>query len=155
MPLGLWHFAQSVGVCSLVDNNNNNNNISKAFDRVWNKVLLAKLPVYGFTPFSYRLISILLSSCFIFVVVNGTSVRSSVVFLMIVSFDPHTFFFSYLFFMNLSQMLTPLPIIQPFINIFLYRASLPLMLFLNLTLLNLLLLTQICRTFLGGNLKFS
>ena len=26
MPSGLWHFALSVGVCSLSDNNNNNNN---------------------------------------------------------------------------------------------------------------------------------
>ena len=26
MPSGLWHFALSVGVCSLADNNNNNNN---------------------------------------------------------------------------------------------------------------------------------
>ena len=25
MPSGLWHFALSVGVCSLPDNNNNNN----------------------------------------------------------------------------------------------------------------------------------
>ena len=25
MPSGLWHFALSVGVCSLADNNNNNN----------------------------------------------------------------------------------------------------------------------------------
>ena len=25
MPSGLWHFALSVGVCSLSDNNNNNN----------------------------------------------------------------------------------------------------------------------------------
>ena len=29
MPLGLWHFALSVGVCSLVDNDNNNNNLGK------------------------------------------------------------------------------------------------------------------------------
>ena len=26
VPSGLWHFALSVGVCSLVDNNNNNDN---------------------------------------------------------------------------------------------------------------------------------
>ena len=26
VPSGLWHFALSVGVCSLVDNNTNNNN---------------------------------------------------------------------------------------------------------------------------------
>ena len=29
MPSGLWHFALSVGVCSLSDNNNNNNNYSR------------------------------------------------------------------------------------------------------------------------------
>ena len=31
--------------------------ISKAFDRVWNKALLAKLPAYGFTPSFCKLIS--------------------------------------------------------------------------------------------------
>ena len=30
MPSGLWHFALSVRVCSLVDNNNNNNNNTRA-----------------------------------------------------------------------------------------------------------------------------
>ena len=48
--------------------------ISKAFDRVCHKVLLAKLPAYGFTPSFCKLISSSLSNCFIAVVVhNATS----------------------------------------------------------------------------------
>ena len=39
--------------------------ISKAFDRVWHKALLAKLPAYGFTPSFCKLISNSLSNRFI------------------------------------------------------------------------------------------
>ena len=39
--------------------------ISKAFDRVWHKALLAKLPAYGFTPSFCKLISSFLSNRFI------------------------------------------------------------------------------------------
>ena len=45
--------------------------ISKAFDRVWHKALLAKLPAYGFTPFFCKLFSSFLSNRFISVVVDG------------------------------------------------------------------------------------
>ena len=50
--------------------------ISKAFDRVWHKALLAKLPAYGFTPSFCKLISSFLSNCFISVVVNGATSAS-------------------------------------------------------------------------------
>ena len=49
--------------------------ISKAFDRVWHKALLAKLPAYGFTPFC-KLISSFLSNRFISVVVDGATSAS-------------------------------------------------------------------------------
>ena len=51
-------------------------NISKAFDRVWHKALLAKLPAYSFTPSFCKLISRFLSNCFISVVVDGTTSAS-------------------------------------------------------------------------------
>ena len=47
--------------------------ISKAFDRVWHKALLAKLPAYGFTPSFCKLISSFLSNRLISVVVNGAT----------------------------------------------------------------------------------
>ena len=47
--------------------------ISKAFDRVWHKALLAKLPAYGFTPSVCKLISSFLSNRFISVVDGATS----------------------------------------------------------------------------------
>ena len=47
--------------------------ISKAFDRVWHKALLAKLPAYGFTPTLCNLISSFLSNRFISVVVDGAT----------------------------------------------------------------------------------
>ena len=47
--------------------------ISKAFDRVWHKALLAKLPSYGFTPSLCNLISSFLSNRFISVVVDGAT----------------------------------------------------------------------------------
>ena len=50
--------------------------ISKAFDRVWHKALLAKLPAYGFTPSFCKLISSFLSNRFISVVVDGTTSAS-------------------------------------------------------------------------------
>ena len=50
--------------------------ISKAFDRVWHKALLAKLPAYGFTPSFCKLISNFLSSRFISVVVDGATSAS-------------------------------------------------------------------------------
>ena len=50
--------------------------ISKAFDRVWHKALLAKLPAYGSTPSFCKLISNFLSNCFISVVVNGSTSAS-------------------------------------------------------------------------------
>ena len=51
-------------------------NISKAFDRVWHKALLAKLPTYGFTPSFCKLISSFLSNRFISVVVDGATSAS-------------------------------------------------------------------------------
>ena len=45
--------------------------ISKTFDRVWHKALLAKLPAYGFTPSFCKPISSFLSNRFISVVVDG------------------------------------------------------------------------------------
>ena len=50
--------------------------ISKAFDRVWHKALLAKLPAYGFTPSFCKLISSFLSNRFIYVVVDSTTSAS-------------------------------------------------------------------------------
>ena len=50
--------------------------ISKAFDRVWHKALLAKLPAYGFTPSFCKLISSFLSNRFISVVVDGATSAS-------------------------------------------------------------------------------
>ena len=50
--------------------------ISKAFDRVWHKTLLAKLPAYGFTPSFCKLISSFLSNRFISVVVDGATSAS-------------------------------------------------------------------------------
>ena len=50
--------------------------ISKAFDRVWHKALLAKLPAYGFTPSFCKLTSNFLSNRFISVVVDGTTSAS-------------------------------------------------------------------------------
>ena len=48
-----------------------------------------------------------------------------------------------IFFMSLSQMLTPLPMIQPYINVLPSTASLPPMLVLNLVLLCFQLLTHL------------
>ena len=48
----------------------------KAFDRVWHKALLAKLPTYGFTPSFCELISSYLSNRFISVVVDGATSAS-------------------------------------------------------------------------------
>ena len=50
--------------------------ISKAFDIVWHKALLAKLPVYGFTPSFCKLISSFLSNLSISVVVDGITSAS-------------------------------------------------------------------------------
>ena len=50
--------------------------VSKAFDRVWHKVLLAKLTAYGFNPSFCKLISSLLFNCFISIVVDGTTSAS-------------------------------------------------------------------------------
>ena len=50
--------------------------ISEAFDRVWHKALLAKLPTYGFTPSFCKLISSFLSIRFISVVVDGATSAS-------------------------------------------------------------------------------
>ena len=52
---------------------------SKAFDRVWHKALLAKLPAYGFTPSFCKLISSFLSNPFISAVVDGTTSASFLV----------------------------------------------------------------------------
>ena len=49
---------------------------SKAFDRVWHKALLAKLPAYGFTPSFCKLIPSFLSNRFILVVVDGATSAS-------------------------------------------------------------------------------
>ena len=50
--------------------------ISKAFDRVWHKALLAKLSAYGFTPSFCKLISSFLSNDFISVVVDSATSAS-------------------------------------------------------------------------------
>ena len=50
--------------------------ISKAFDKVWHKALLAKLPAYSFTPSFCKLISSFLSNRFISVVVDGATSAS-------------------------------------------------------------------------------
>ena len=50
--------------------------ISKAFDRIWHKALLDKLPAYGFTPSFCKLISGFLSNRFISVVVDGATCAS-------------------------------------------------------------------------------
>ena len=50
--------------------------ISKAFDRVWHKALLAKLTAYGFTFSFCKLISNFLSNRFISVVVDGATSAS-------------------------------------------------------------------------------
>ena len=50
--------------------------ISKAFDRVWHKALLAKLPAYSFTPSFCKLISSFLSNRFISVVVDSATSAS-------------------------------------------------------------------------------
>ncbi|WP_435316543.1 reverse transcriptase domain-containing protein, partial [Klebsiella pneumoniae] len=50
--------------------------ISKAFDRVWHRSLLAKLPAYGFTPSLVNLISSYLSNRSISVVVDGATSSS-------------------------------------------------------------------------------
>ena len=50
--------------------------IPKAFDRVWHKALLTKLPAYGFTPSFCKLISSFLSNCFISAVVEGATSAS-------------------------------------------------------------------------------
>ena len=63
----LWNFEESFVVAL---------DISKAFDRVWHKALLAKLPAYGFTPFFCKLISNFLSNRFISVVVDGATSAS-------------------------------------------------------------------------------
>ena len=55
-----------------------------------------------------------------------------------------------IFFMPLPLMFTPLPMIQTYINLLPSSASLPIMLDLNLVLLCLQLLTQICRAFPSG-----
>ena len=52
--------------------------------------------------------------------------------------------------MPLPLMFTPLLMIQHYINLLLYSASLPLILVLNLALLCLQLLTQIYRAYLSG-----
>ena len=53
--------------------------ISKAFDRVWHKALLAKLPAYVFTPSFCKFISSFLSNPFISVVVDGAASASFLV----------------------------------------------------------------------------
>ena len=50
--------------------------ISKAFDRVWHKALLAKLPAYCFTPSFCKPISSILSNRFISIVVDGATSAS-------------------------------------------------------------------------------
>ena len=55
-----------------------------------------------------------------------------------------------IFFMPLPLMFTRLPMIQTYINLPPSSVSLPLMLALNLALLYLQLLTQICRAFPSG-----
>ena len=69
--------------------------ISKAFDRVWHKALLAKLPAYGFTLSFCKLISSFLSNHFISVVVTAQPLHPSrfpVVFLRVLSFHLLCFF---------------------------------------------------------------
>ena len=55
-----------------------------------------------------------------------------------------------IFFVPLPLMFTPLPMIQPYINLLPSSATLLLMLVLNFVLLCLQLSTQICRPFPNG-----
>ena len=128
--------------------------ISKAFDRVWHKALLAKLPAYGFTPSFCKLISSFLSNRFISVAVDGAtsasfpvssgvlqgSVLSPTLFLLFINDLLHATASDVHSFADDSNLHNLLP----------SSASLPLMLDLNLVLLCLQLLTQICRAFLSG-----
>ena len=128
--------------------------ISKAFDRVWHKALLAKLPAYGFTPSFCKLISSFLSNRFISVVVDGAtsasfpvssgvpqgSVLSPTLFLLFINDLLHA----------TASDVHSFADIQTYINLLPSSASRPLMLDLNLVLLCLQLLTQICRAFLSG-----
>ena len=112
--------------------------ISKAFDRVWHKALLAQLPAYGFTPSFCKLISTFLSDRFIRYLLLLTAQplhpsRSPVVFLRVLYFHLLSFFpLLMIFFMLLPLIFSPLPMIQPYINLLPSSASLPLMLVLNL-----------------------
>ena len=126
--------------------------ISKAFDRVWHKTLLAKLPASSFTPSFCKLIFNFLSNRFISVVVDGAnfasfpvssgvrqgSVLSPTLFLLFINDILH------------ASAITPLQMIQYYINLLPSSASLSLILVLNLVLLCLQLLTQICRAFPSG-----
>ena len=53
--------------------------ISKAFERVWHKALLAKFPAHGFTSSCCKLISSFLSNRFISVAVDGATFASFLV----------------------------------------------------------------------------
>ena len=77
---------------------------TQAFDRVWHKALLARLPVYGFTPPFCKLISSFLSNRFISVVIDSAtsasfpvssgvpqgSVLSPTLFLLFIDYLLHT-----------------------------------------------------------------
>ena len=133
--------------------------ISKAFDRIWHKALLDKLPAYGFTRSFCKLISGYLSNRFISVVVDTATCASFPVSSGVPQgsyLSPTLFFFFSLFiniiFMSLPLMFIPLLMIQPYRKLLPSSASLRIMLALNLILLCLQLLTQICRTFPSGEL---
>ena len=121
---------------------------------VWHNALLAKLPAYGFTPSFCKLITSFLSNRFISVAIDEATSAS----LPVSSGVPHGSVLSpTLFLLYISDLLHasasdihPLTMIQPYINLLPSRASLPLMLILNLLLLFLQLLTKICRAFPSG-----
>ena len=83
--------------------------ISKAFDRVWLKALLARLPAYGFTSSFCKLISSFLSNCFISVAVDGATsasflISSSVPQGSVLSPTPFLLFINYLLHASASDV---------------------------------------------------
>ena len=61
--------------------------ISRAFDRVWHKALISKLPSHGFYPSLFNFISSFLSDLFVVAVIDGLPLNLlTVVFLKVLSY---------------------------------------------------------------------